>query len=45
MLQGSLLFFVLGVEALARYRIRIIRSSPKPVQAQQAADDVAREIT
>jgi ABC-type uncharacterized transport system permease subunit len=26
MLQGSLLFFVLGVEALAQYRIRVIRN-------------------
>ncbi|MEW6226791.1 MAG: ABC transporter permease [Bacillota bacterium] len=30
MLQGSLLFFVLGGEALARYRVRFVRSAPAP---------------
>jgi simple sugar transport system permease protein len=43
MLQGSLLFFVLGVEALARYRIRIVKSSPELVE--HVTSDVARKTT
>ncbi len=37
MLQGSLLFFVLGGEALARYRVRIVRTGKERGAAASAA--------